>query len=256
MTISKNKPNHPEHILEQIAALQDHYILCGAGDTGIFVAEEFRLRQAPLVIIEQSQRAIRHLQQKLGHDLLCLQGDATEDEILELAGIERAKGLVAALGEDKDNVFAILTARSLNPRLRIVTRVEEPENKEKLAQAGADVITEPNTTGGMRMASQLIRPEVVAFLDHMFQVSSQAEKLRMTEVPVDCIKIPELDSPELTIADLGQHTEFLIIAIKQEGKYLYRPRGGARLHRATETHEGDILVVIATQAQLDKVTRD
>jgi voltage-gated potassium channel len=250
----EDKSNHPNQILKRIAALKDHYILCGAGDTGIFVAEEFQRRRAPLVVVEQSMQAIRHLQQKLGDSLLCLQGDATEDEVLQLAGIERAKGLVAALSEDKDNVFTILTARSLNPRLRIVTRVEDPENTEKLRQAGADVITEPNTTGGMRMASQLIRPEVVAFLDHMFHVSSQAEKLRLTEVPVDHIQTPDLTAAELTIADIGQHTEFLIIAIKREGKYIYRPRGSARLRRATETTPGDVLVVIATQAQLARVT--
>jgi voltage-gated potassium channel len=254
MTNLEDKSNHANQILQRLAALKDHYILCGAGDTGIFVAEEFQRKNAPLVVVEQSAQAIRQLQQKLGDDLPCLQGDATEDEILQLAGIERATGLVATLSEDKDNVFTILTARSLNPRLRIVTRVEEPENKEKLRQAGADVITEPNTTGGMRMASQLIRPEVVAFLDHMFHVSSQAEKLRLIEVPVDHIRIPELNSEELTIVDIGQHTEFLIIAIKRDGKYIYRPRGNTRLRRATESTQGDVLVVIATQAQLDRVT--
>jgi voltage-gated potassium channel len=254
MAISEDKPLHANQMLERIAAFEDHYILCGAGDTGIFVAEEFQRRQTPLVVIEQSLPAIQQLQQKLGPDLPCLQGDATEDELLELAGIGRAKGLVAALSEDKENVFVILTARSLNPQLRIVTRVEEPENTEKLRQAGANVITEPNTTGGMRMASQLIRPEVVAFVDHMFQVSSQAEKLRLTEVPVDHITALDLDTEELTIADIGQQAEFLIIAIKREGKYLYRPRGNTRLYRTTKTQQGDILVVIATQAQLDKVT--
>jgi voltage-gated potassium channel len=254
MTDLKDTSNHPNHLLERLAALKDHYILCGAGDTGIYVAAEFQRRQAPLVVIEQNPQTIKHLQQKLGDTLLCLQGDATEDEMLELAGIGRARGLVTALNEDKDNVFAILTARSLNPRLRIVTRVEDPENTEKLRQAGADVITEPNTTGGMRMASQMIRPEVVAFLDHMFQVSSQAEKLRLTEVPVDHIQTSDLPSEELTIADIGQQAEFLIIAIKREGKYIYRPRGGARLRRATETTPGDVLVVIATQAQLARVT--
>ena len=139
MTVSEDMPIHSSQMLERIAAFEDHYILCGAGDTGIFVAEEFQRRQTPVVVIEQNLPAIQHLQQKLGNDLPCLQGDATEDELLELAGIERAKGLVAALSEDKDNVFVILTARSLNPRLRIVTRVEEPENTEKLRQAGKKV---------------------------------------------------------------------------------------------------------------------
>ena len=104
------------------------------------------------------------------------------------------------------------------------------------------------------MASQLIRPEVVAFLDHMFHVSSQAEKLRLTEVPVDHIQTPHLPGAELTVADIGQHTEFLIIAIKRVGKYLYRPRGDTRLRRTTDSTEGDVLVVIATQAQLGRVT--
>ena len=240
-------------MIKRLALLKDHYILCGVGATGIFVAEELNQSNVSFVVIEQDPAAIRQLQSRLGPDILCLRGDATEDDILAQAGIERAAGLIATLREDKDNVFAILTARSLNSRLRIVARVAEQENVEKLRQAGADVITDPNHIGGMRLASQMVRPEVVAFLDHMFRVSNQAEKLRLTEVPVDEMQLPALQSGELTIADIGQNTEFLIIAVKRGGKYIYRPRGGLKLRRGTEAQSSDALVVIATQAQLDKV---
>lgn len=238
---------------DRIASLNNHYILCGIGRTGISIAEEFLHSGLPFVIIEQSQAAIERLQQRLETDFLYIIGDATEDEALYLAGIERASGLVTALQDDKDNVFVVLTARSLNPNLRIVARVNnEEENAEKLRQAGADQIVPPSVAGGREMASEMIRPEVIVFLNQMLRTSEKEKRLRIVHLTVDEIDIPTLDADKLTISDIGRHTGLLVLAIRRAGQYHYKPGGDIQLHRSTPADGSDILVVIGTQAQLDK----
>ncbi len=247
--------NSNKELLAQVANLKDHYILCGAGRTGIYIAEEFVRLEVPFVIIEQEPTVIESCQSQIGADLLYLEGDATEDETLELAGIGRAKGLITTLGDDKDNIFVVLTARSLNPNLRIVTRVNNgEENVEKLRKAGADEIVLPNVVGGMRMASEMIRPEVVIFLDRMLRTSEKKKRLRLTNLYADEIKISTLDPAKLCIADVGQHTNLLVVAIKRDGQYQYKPRGDTQLRRSTESHSGDVLVVVGSQEELDKAT--
>ena len=239
-------------IHKQIGKLDNHIILCGAGQVGKQIAIEFYKTKTPFVVIERNPAAVEQLQAGLGSGVICLEGDATEDEILKQAGIERARGFIAALSDDKDNIFAVLSARSLNPDLRIVARVNDEDNTDKLRQAGADVIVAPNTVGGMRMASEMVRPEAVYFLDQMLRASEVKKRLRLTELPVDEIKIPALESDTFSIADIGQHTELLVMAVKHEGQYRYKPRGNTLLHRSTESHNGDMLVVIGTQEELDR----
>ncbi len=242
---------------ERIANLKDHYILCGAGRTGIHIAAEFVRIQAPCVLIEQSPAIIEGLRNRFGDDLLYIKGDATEDEILESARIGQARGLITTLEDDKENVFVVLTARSLNPKLRIVARVnDEGENAEKLRKAGADKIVSPNDVGGQRIASEMIRPEVVVFLDQMLHASEEKKRLRFTQLAVDDIKLPASQSDKLCIFDVGQHTELLVLAIKREGQYHYKPRGNTELRQSTESQSSDVLVVIGTQEQLDKARGD
>jgi len=241
-------------MMEDAAYLENHYILCGAGQTGLHIAHEFCKSGSRFVVIDLNSTALESLRSELGHDPVYVAGDATEDETLEQAGIQRAKGFIAALGDDQENIFAVLTARSLNPRLRIVARVDDEENTEKLRQAGADVITAPNRVGGMRMASEMIRPEVVEFLDQMLEASEQQRKLRLIELSIDDIDLSPGRQPEqLTIADVGRQADLLVIAIKRDGEYIYRPRGNMALQRQAATHPADVLVVIATQEQLNKV---
>ena len=261
----------------QIARLNNHVILCGAGRTGANIADLFCEQGADFVVIDQDLEKFQELSDhaKAFHcDLLFIQGDATEDETLLEAGIERAGGLIAALSDDKDNLFATLTARSLNPKLRIVTRVnDERNNREKLIKAGADRVISTDSIGGMRIASEMIRPEVVRFLDQMSQVREKEKTLRFTELPVSAIRIPELvrlietsrDSAEtkVCIKDFGMHTGLLVVAIKSpehdndptaadlyhlKKRYRFTPRGDVELDPE------DILVVIGPQDKLDEVT--
>ncbi len=146
----------------RIAALQDHIIVCGAGQTGLSVIEQFKLAQTAFVVIEIDEERIREIND---HSILIVNGDATHEDVLEEAGIKRAKGVVCCLESDVDNVYAVLTARGMNSKLHIVSRAIERGSAEKLKRAGADKTISPNELGGARMAYMMLRPHVVSFLD-------------------------------------------------------------------------------------------
>jgi voltage-gated potassium channel len=229
---------------KQIAQLEDHIIVCGAGRVGMQVVAEFHKTRTPFVVIEHDPEEIEAL--KRFGDILYLQGDATKDASLRLAGIERARGLVVALADDKDSAFVVLTARSLRPDLRIVTRMTEEENAEKLRRVGANAIASPNAIGGMRLASLMIRPTVVAFLDEMLYVPGAT--LRMEEVALDGVS--SLIGQTLGEADIGRQTGLLVVAIRSsDGQLLFNPGAQVKLK------EGDILIVIGTPDQLATLRR-
>lgn len=224
----------------RLTNLKNHIILCGGGGVGQSIAEEFHKTRTPFVLIDQNMEAVQQVL-KIG-DILYLQGDATQDEVLSLAGIERARGLVAALSEDKDNVFIALSAKSLNPQLRIVARVTDEKNTEKLLKAGADQVVSPNTIGGLRLASVMLRPAVVSFLDQMLRLTDQT--LRVEEVHVD--QIHGLVGKTMSEANLRERTGMLVVAIKPAhgGTAQFNPDGKILLK------QGDILIVMGTPDQL------
>lgn len=225
---------------KQITKLKDHIILCGVGRTGYHIAEEFYRTKTPFVVIDKDVTALEELFGLEG--FLYLQRDATQDETLLMAGIKQARGLVTTLSEDKDNVFVVLCARSLNPGLRIVSRLVEEEHAELLRKAGADQIVSPDAIGGMRMASVMLRPTVISFLDEMLLVTGQT--LRMEEMLVD--DFPGLLNRSLGDVDIRKRTGALVVAIKsQQHGYQFNP--GAR----TILRSGDILIVIGTDEQRD-----
>ncbi len=164
---------------KRIAGLVGHYILCGAGHTGQVIIEELRKTGRELVVIEKDSAACERL---VEHGLLAIQGDATMDEVLERAGIRRAQGLFAALTSDRDNAFVALTARGLNKDLRIVAEQVDTHVREQLIRSGASAVVSPHFIGGMRMASEMVRPAVVGFLDHMLR--SGGEAIRFEEVVI------------------------------------------------------------------------
>jgi voltage-gated potassium channel len=165
---------------KRIAKLKDHYIVCGAGQTGRHVIEELLKNREETVFIDHDEN---NIQQVLAMgDVLYIKGDATDDTNLVLAGIERAKGIVVSLPSDKDTLYITMTARMLNPSVRIVSRMVEHKIEAKLRKAGASAVVSPNFIGGLRMASELIRPTVVSFLDLMLRNSTAT--LRISEFEV------------------------------------------------------------------------
>jgi voltage-gated potassium channel len=165
---------------QAIAQLKHHVIVCGAGAVaGHFIDEMLRVRR-PVVAIVPAGSTLPPLGEE--REVLHLEGDAADEEVLEEAGIRRASGLVAALEADRDNVLVTLTARQISPALRIVAMLVDARNEPKLRRAGADSVVSPFLIGGMRMASEMIRPMVVTFLDTMLR--DRDRNLRVEEIEV------------------------------------------------------------------------
>lgn len=224
---------------KRISKLKDHIILCGSGATGHCVAEELYKTGTPFVVVDSDRAAL----ERIGHlgDIIYLEGDATEDEVLLLAGIKRARGLVTVLSQDRDNVFVVLTARALNPALRIVSRVIEEASGRKLRAAGADETVSPNLIGGLRLASVMIRPSVVTFLDKMLRGSDGT--LRVAEVAV--VRGSPVAGTALSELDASRRFGLLVLALVSPGKdYAFNPPA------ETVLREDDTLIVMGTPEQL------
>ena len=175
-----------------IAKQQNHYIVCGAGNTGDHLVTELLQAGKQVVVVDKAGENLRKFQSReelaaqFGKqfaqcEVFYLEGDASSDHVLLEAGIERAAGIFCALATDKDNLFVVLTARGLNNRIRIVSKCEEDASEQKLLRAGADRIVSPTRIGGLRMASEMIRPTVVSFLDLMVR-DSQGYRFEEIEV--------------------------------------------------------------------------
>ena len=225
----------------EISKLKEHIIVCGIGETGRHIAEEFLKVRVPFVVIERDRARIKEMG-KIGR-LLYVEGDATEEEVLLKAGIQPAKGLVTALPSDKDNLFVILTARGLNPNLRIVTQAIELEDRAKLAKVGADAIVAPSFIGGLRMASEMIRPTVVSFLDKMLRASGDAVRVEEARIPAGS----KLAGRKLEEAGIYEKTGLVVIGIARGEAYELNPGPDTLLQG------GDGLIVCCSVGQLKKL---
>jgi len=165
---------------KQIDKLKDHYIVCGGGDTGSGVIAELFKNNEAIVLIETDGERIERC--KLIGDLLYVRGDATDDENLIAAGIDRAAGIIISLPSDKDALYVTMTARMLNKKVRIISRITNPHLEPKMKKAGATAVVCPNAIGALRMASEMIRPAAVDFLDRMLR--SSRGNLRIHELTV------------------------------------------------------------------------
>ncbi len=206
-----------------IDSLDNHVIVCGVGTTGGHVVRELFSVKTPFVMVDSSQERIDELITSVNTDnrkMLYLRGDATEERILRRAGIERAAGLVAALRSDKDNLYIILSARQLNAKVRIVARATEKNVPSMMLHAGADRVVSPNYIGGMRIASEIVRPQVVEFLDMMLRDTDQATRIEQVSLPPES----PLVGKRLLDTNIRKATEVLVIAIRdKEGKYIFNP---------------------------------
>ncbi len=165
---------------DRIDKLKQHYIVCGIGRVGTNVAHELHVTDRAFVALEDSQAAIDAFHEKYPRTL-CLHGDSSDDDLLLRAGIGRAAGLFAVTGDDSKNLLITLSAKQLNPALRVVARCHEVRNIEKIKRVGADAIVSPDFTGGMRIASSMVRPGVVNFLDEMLRSDN---RLRVEEIDI------------------------------------------------------------------------
>ena len=150
--------------------MNDHVVVCGAGSTGRNVIEELLSTGVPVVAIDKNEGELKEIADKFPKaEFAYVVGDATDDDVMAQTGLERARGLVAALSSDKDNLYLTVSGRQSNPSVRIVARCAELSHVEKIKRSGADAVVSPNFIGGMRLVSELLRPAVVRFLDDMLR---------------------------------------------------------------------------------------
>jgi voltage-gated potassium channel len=227
-----------------ISKLSGHYILCGYGRVGQQVAREFALDGVPFVIIEQGPEMVAECVEE---GYLVLLGEASDDDVLEKAGIRRAKGLVAAVDSDADNIFLVLSARKLNPKLHIVARASSDESAAKLEIAGADRTLSPYAVGGGRLASLATHPLIVDFLD----VVTRGEK--GIEFRLEEFRVPEESFiADKTIGDLriGERTGAMVLAARnQAGRFDTTPSASDQISA------GDTLLVLGTREQVTRLER-
>jgi len=220
----------------RIAGLKEHFILCGFGSIGEEIAHIFKEEEVPFVVIESRPECITRAEQE---GYLYLQGDATSDEVLKEAGIEKARGLVAAVGDDSDNTYITLSARGLHPELFIEARASSKEAETKLRRAGADRVVSPNSLGARRMSMLALRPAVADFIDTV--IPRRGRELQMENIVLDN------DSALVgqNVEETRRRTKAAILAIsKKNGKLLANPQGKETIEN------GDHLTAMGTREQL------
>ncbi|GAB4535262.1 MAG: potassium channel protein [Thermodesulfovibrionia bacterium] len=220
-----------------IEHIKNHYIICGYGRMGKIVFKEMREGKVPVVIIEKSPDIVS----SMDRDILVIQGDATQDGVLKEAGIERAKGLISVLSSDSDNLYVVLSARGLNPNLRIVARASEEGSEKKLLRAGADEVVSPYHIGGLRIAHTVLKPAVVDFLEF-------ATRSGNIELQIEEIKVKEDSSiigQSLDECGIRRDLGIIIVAIKREtGEMEFNPTSTSLIRR------GDTLIAMGEPRQL------
>jgi voltage-gated potassium channel len=216
---------------KKIEQMKDHFIVCGVGLVGSNVAHDLELTNRPFIIIDNDMKVIQHYLESHPEQPY-LHGDMTDNDILIAAGILRAKGVFAVAHDDSINLVISLSAKQLNPNLRVVARCHDLKNAEKTKLAGADEIVSPDFSGGLRIVSAMVRPNVMNFLDEMLKTESN---LRMEE-----IHIPErLDGKPLSVLYLGNQ-DCMVLGVHRLKDWLFNPTASFQLQGK------DVLMVMTT----------
>jgi len=226
-----------------LANVSDHIIVCGFGRMGHLVCKEFSRLGKTFVVIDRSEESLKDFQLPNGIPLV---GDATSDELLKKAGIDRAYCLVTVMASDADNLFTTMSARLLNPKIMIVARVEEMQSEQKLIRAGANRVVSPYQIGGTRVAHAVLKPTVVDFIE--LTTRTEHIDLEMEECRIE----PKIALTGINLRDARLRTEHqvIIVAIKKaSGHMLFNPPS------ETILEAGDTLVAMGSLENLGKLSR-
>jgi voltage-gated potassium channel len=225
-----------------IEEMNNHIILCGGGETGIYVAKQLAASDAEFVIIDNDLDIIEEVK-TLGYPYVF--EDATREMSLKAANIETAKGLITTLPKDADNVYVVLTARYLNPKLHIISRAHEEFSDKKLKRAGANVTVSTNEIGGKKIAALMLKPQASHFMDYI--VDTGNIHLDLEEITIN--PISELCELALKDAKISEKTGLIVLAIRREknDEFIFNPRANEILHAE------DTMIVIGEKKQIDKL---
>ncbi len=220
---------------QEISRLNGHIIICGGGNTGVAVINEFIRAHKKFVLIEDKPDIVNDIRDHYP-GIYIIEGNATKDEVLQEANIEKAGGLISALSLDADNLFVVVSARALNPNLVIISRSVEPSTESKLYNAGATYVISPNLVEGTRMASVILRPTVINFLEVMMR--EEGLSLRMEEISIP----PHSSFNGITLAQaqIPQRTGLIVLAVKHEDSARWNFNPGSNL---TLKHDDKVIVL-------------
>lgn len=227
-------------MLKNIGALKNHIIICGAGRVGHHVILRLQKEKVPFVVIDKDEEKAVRMRDE---GFLVINDDGTKDEVLLLAGIDRARGLISALPGDAENVFVTLTAKELNPKLMVVARSDLEESKTKLLRAGADKVISPSVMGGRRMAISILKPVSVDFVEtliHRADVEIEIEEIIINPKSF-------LAGKKLKDSHIKQKTGTMVVAVKRGDEIFNNPS-------ADDVILGDdLLIVLGTREQLARL---
>jgi len=218
--------------------ITDHFIICGYGRIGSVIADEFRNQGVPFVVIDRDPERVHEILEQGG---LAVEADASREDVLVRVGIHRARGLIAAVGTDAENVYTVLSARVLNPGLFIIARVESEHAEEKLKRAGADRVISPYELGAIQIAATALRPAVVDFM----RLATSSARLDLVAEQIEIAAGSTFPGKTLREASLRETFGVLIVAIKRaDGRMQFNPDPDDRMQ------SGDQLVALGNPAQL------
>ncbi|MFD1470099.1 potassium channel family protein [Hymenobacter caeli] len=241
---------------QEIKRFSGHLILCGFGANGRRAYQELRANGVRVVVVEQNEQLMKDIGDGKtgedyngdglpGGDIITVIGDATTDVVLAQAGVARASALITALAKDADNVFVALSARALNPRLKIIARAKLKTSESKLLSAGADAVVMPDEIGGSHMAKLVVRPEVIRFLDLISGLT--ADKLRLEELGYEQLR-RELRGQSIRELDVRSRTGATVIGLRRaDGTFEVSPPADYR------PAPGDVLLLLGSEQQIESL---
>jgi voltage-gated potassium channel len=224
---------------KKIKGLKDHYIICGYGRMGRIVARELKAKGVEAVVIEKEP-----VSRVDNGDILLFEGDATNEEVLKNVGIDKAKGLVSVLPTDAENLYAVLSARELNPRFFVLARASDEGAEQKMLRAGATRVVSPYLTGGLKIAHTILKPAVMDFIE--FATRAGNIEIQMEEVPVQ--NDSKLVGITLDESGIGRDLGVIVVAIKNKERVMqFNPTS------KTIMQEGDTLIALGEVSKLSEL---
>ncbi|MCH2491059.1 MAG: NAD-binding protein [Flavobacteriales bacterium] len=228
-----------------IKNMKDHVIVCGFGRNGKQAVQKLQAYKQPFIVVEKSEEMVSRFEDD---NMLFVKGNAIEDEVLIEAGIEKAATLICALPSDADNLFIVLSARQMNKNLKIISRATEETSYHKLKLAGADNVIMPDKIGGDHMASLVVTPDLVEFLDNL-SVSGEEDSMNVEQISFDAI-CPDGDEKAIKELDVRKKTGCSIIGYKSpEGEYIVNPEPTLIVKKES------MLIMIGRPNQIDRLKK-